>query len=612
MAQKMLIYRQRHFGLIMDKLLGFLKGQKAKLSGDTWLSQNTFHALFAAQDTGAIVTDSEGNVRNMNVAAESLTGWNIVEATGRPLSDVANLSSAPDGKPWINPIAKSRSLLKSVPISPHTQLICRNGSTVNIQGSVSPVTAPNSIASGLVMLVEHASPIHRIAEKLACEASHDAMTGLINRREFDVRLRKLVDSANMRNAKHALCFMDLDRFRTINDSCGHAAGDELMRRVAVLIKSEAGAGDNLARLGSDEFALLLEDCPLDKAETICKRIVDAVASYRFVWQGKTHGIGVSIGLVAVTAPASDMHKLIGMADNACHAAKDKGRGRLQVHRLSDPDLIDTEKQSNLVQQIATAVDENRFALYYQPIATLAGYATEAHYYEVLLRMNFGDKIMPPGFFLPVARRFGMMDQLDRWVISRAFATYHRIQQHKTSGPSHDIWSINLSSSTLLKEGFVEFVRNQATQYNISPQSICFEINEGDAIADLDQVTQVMWALKTEGFRLALDNFGMGMSNFTHLRGLPVDTLKIDGSFVKDMLYDRVNESIVESVQRIAQSMSMKTVAEFVEDGETLEKLANMGINYAQGYIAGKPMRIGGHHDPRDLTMLRTPFYRETA
>jgi diguanylate cyclase (GGDEF)-like protein/PAS domain S-box-containing protein len=596
----------------MDKLLGFLNGRKARESGDAWLSRDTLHALFAAQDTGAIVTDAEGSVLYMNVAAESLTGWSIHEATGRPLSDVASLSSPPDGTPWINPIEKSRSLVRSVSIPPHTQLSCRNADIVNVQGSVSPITAPDSSPRGLIMLVEPASFIHRIAEKFAYEASHDALTGLINRREFDRRLRGLVDTANMRNAKHALCFMDLDRFKAINDSCGHAAGDELMRRLAALIRSEAGAGDNLARLGSDEFALLLEDCPLDKAETICKRIADAVANHRFAWQGSTHGVGVSIGLVAVTAPASDMHTLIGMADNACHAAKDKGRGRVQVHRSGDPALIDMEKQSNLVHQIATAVDENRFALYYQPIATLGGYANESRYYEVLLRMHFGNKIMPPGFFLPVAQRFGMMDQLDRWVINQAFATYSRNQQHQTAGSPCDIWSINLSGSTLLKEGFFDFVREQASRYGISPRSICFEINESDIIANLDQVTQVMWALKTDGFRLAMDNFGKGVSIFTHLRGLPVDTLKIDGSFVKDMLYDRVNESIVESVQRVAQSMRMKTVAEFVEDGETLERLTTMGIDYAQGYIAGKPMRIGSHHEPLDLTTLLPPSHRRTA
>ena len=416
---------------------------------------------------------------------------------------------------------------------------------------------------------------------LSHQASHDVLTGLVNRREFEKRMERALRNAREQGGHHVLCYMDLDCFKIVNDTCGHVAGDELLRQLAFLMRKRLRDRDTLARLGGDEFGLLLEGCSQADALRVAEDLLAMVRDFRFTWQDKVFNVGLSMGLVALGGANDSIAGLLTAADAACYAAKEKGRNRIHVYQETDAGLVQRSGEMQWVSRLNLALEKNLFCLYRQPIVSLKGETEPA--FEVLLRMrDENGEITPPMAFIPAAERFGLMPAIDRWVIDAAFDTIRR------QGVGKGTCAINLSSSSLLDPGLAEYVRAGLQQHGIPSQCVCFEITEIAAIANLSETLPLLQELKKMGCRLALDDFGSGMSSFAYLKNLPVDYLKIDGSFVRNMAVAPVDFMTVQSIHNIAAAMGIRTVAEWVEDEATLNLLRDIGVDYVQGNWLGRP------------------------
>jgi len=423
--------------------------------------------------------------------------------------------------------------------------------------------------------------------RLSWQASHDVLTGLVNRREFEARLGNALDKLSHQPSEHSLMFLDLDQFKVVNDTCGHAAGDQLLKQTSVLLQENLGTAGLLARLGGDEFGVLLQDCDAGSAVAMAERLRLAVQELRFVWNGCPFSISVSIGLVHV-AEADAIEATLQAADMACYMAKEKGRNRVQVYHPSDAELVERVGEMAWVQKIRNGMDEQRFCLFAQEIRSLGRDELDRSRVELLLRLRDEDgKLIQPGSFMPAAERYGLMPLIDRWVIRNAFALL--AGRSSASGPAQlSSCAINLSGATFGDDDFVEYVRRQFDIYRVPPGMICFEITETSAIADIPNAKRFIRALKKLGCRFSLDDFGTGMASFSYLKHLPVDFIKIDGSFVTGMLNSKIDRAVVEMIVHVAKVMGKKTIAEFVESDEILEALREIGVDYAQGYAIGKP------------------------
>jgi diguanylate cyclase (GGDEF)-like protein len=423
--------------------------------------------------------------------------------------------------------------------------------------------------------------------RLSWQASHDALTGLANRREFETRLGSALDRLSGRVGEHSLMFLDLDQFKVVNDTCGHAAGDQLLKQTSALLLGNLGTSGLLARLGGDEFGILLEDCHANSAVEIAERIRLAVQELRFVWNGCAFSISVSIGLVHV-AEAGAIEATIRAADMACYIAKEKGRNRVQIYHPSDAELAQRVGEMAWVQRIRNGLDEQRFCLFAQEIRALNGDEPDHSHVELLLRLrDEKGRLVQPGSFMPAAERYGLMPLIDRWVVANAFAL---LASRLSSAEPVRLSScaINLSGATFGDDNFVDYVRRQFEIHQVPPGMICFEITETSAIANLPSAKRFIQALKKLGCRFSLDDFGTGMSSFSYLKHLPVDYIKIDGSFVTEMLNSRIDRAMVETIVHIARVMGKSTIAEFAESDEIIGALREIGVDYAQGYGIGKP------------------------
>ncbi len=425
-----------------------------------------------------------------------------------------------------------------------------------------------------------------LSNELSYQASHDELTGLVNRREFDIRLRRALTNARAQSSRHALCYLDLDQFKVVNDTCGHIAGDELLRRMGAVLQETVRKGDTLARLGGDEFGVLLEHCDLAQAERVAKVILKAVEDFEFEWNESKFKIGVSIGLVPITAESGDVTAVLSAADTACYEAKDQGRNRFHVYDADDEDLVRRHGEMQWVGRINQALEEQRFVLFYQPIIPVAEGNAQKARMELLVRMvDEEGGLLLPGGFLPAAERYGLAAKLDRWVVENAIRW---LSEYRSSEDRLEMCSINVSGHTLNDPSFVDFVVSELKNLQVSPELVCFEITETSAIANLKSAIAFMKQLQKIGCRFALDDFGSGVSSFAYLRSLPVDILKIDGQFVRDMATDEVDAGMVAAINEIARVMNKETVAEFVETEEVLERLRKVGVDFAQGYGVGRP------------------------
>jgi diguanylate cyclase (GGDEF)-like protein/PAS domain S-box-containing protein len=421
-------------------------------------------------------------------------------------------------------------------------------------------------------------------EQISYQASHDALTGLINRREFENRAERLLSKIRQDESEHALCFMDLDQFKVVNDTCGHAAGDEMLRQLSTVLQETVRDRDTLARLGGDEFGILMEHCSLDDAHRVATTLQKAIQNYQFAWEGHSFKVGVSMGLVPITQTTTNLTELLRDADAACYMAKDKGRNRIHVYRTDDSEIARRHGEMQWVTRIQHALEENRFCLYAQSIVPLDN-NTDKHY-ELLIRMiDEKGKTIPPGAFLPAAERYNLITQLDRWVVESAF----RLLENEPAFQSQiSFISINLSGQSLAEKILLDLIITRLDETGIEGQKICFEITETAAISNLGSAIKFISTLKGLGCRFALDDFGSGLSSFAYLKNLPVDYLKIDGMFVKDIVDDPIDHAMVKSINEVGHVMGMKTIAEFVENDEIKGMLREIGVNYAQGYGIDKP------------------------
>ena len=545
-----------------------------------------------------ITTDAYGRIEFLNPVAEKLTGWQIQQAQGKPLTHVFKIINESTRKPVKNPVEKVIQSGCTVGLANHTVLIARDGTEFSIADSAAPIRASNGQLIGAILVFHDVTSERNLTEQLSWQATHDALTGLINRSEFECQLEKALISAKINNQEHTLCYLDLDQFKIVNDTCGHFAGDELLRQITAFLQSKMRSTDTLARLGGDEFGLLIHQSSLHQGMLIAKTLHESIQKFRFVWQDKIFSVKASIGLAVINAESESLTNVLSAADAACYAAKNKGRDRIQVYHVDDSELAQQHGQMEWVSRITKAFEENRFRLYYQTIAPINSITENSQHCEVLIRMiDEAGKLISPMAFIPAAERYNLMPAIDRWVISTLFASQaenyrqNRSQDQSNSDRDQCIYAINLSGASINDDKFIDFLHEQFALHQIPPEKICFEITETVAIVNLTKATQFIHSLKQLGCRFALDDFGSGMSSFAYLKTLPVDYLKIDGCFVKDIVTDQVASAMVEAINRIGQVMGIQTIAEFVENDAILEKISTLGVNYAQGYGVAKPQPL---------------------
>ncbi len=541
---------------------------------------------------GVVATDHVGGVSYMNPVAQDMTGWTLEEASGQPVSRVLVLIDEETCEAHQSPIERALQTGAVCGVSSECALRSRDGTTRSIQDSAAPIRDRVGKTVGAVMVFHDVSDARRLAKEVMYHATHDALTGLVNRREFERRLEAIVRNTHPDGRQHALAYLDLDQFKIVNDTCGHFAGDELLRQVTAVLRPVLRATDTLARLGGDEFGVLLETCPPSVARSIAEALRVAVAGLHFVWEERTFPLGVSIGLVNFGgndhAPTMSQTEILSLADSVCYAAKDLGRNRVQVYRPDDHALTKRHGEMDWHGRLHRAIEGDRLVLYAQPILPLQTPEHGDEHVEILLRLRAEDgKVVLPMAFIPAAERYGLMTEIDRWVVRHALS---HIAGLPLGGRS--LYSINLSGATLNAEGALAFISEQLRIFDVPPGVVCFEITETAAIANLINAGAFIAALRAKGCKFALDDFGSGMSSFGYLKHLPVDFLKIDGGFVRDMARDSVDAALVAAIHDIGHVMGMRTIAEGVEDDATIAKLRDLGVDYAQGYAVGRPRPLG--------------------
>lgn len=413
---------------------------------------------------------------------------------------------------------------------------------------------------------------------------HDTLTSLLNRKEFERRLRAAVDDSKMFDQPNVLMYLDLDQFKIVNDTCGHVAGDELLKQVTRTLQHHIRETDTLARLGGDEFGILLENTSKERAIALAERIRQDIKDLRFSWQDKPFAISISCGMVAINKGTSSVHELMSCADMACYAAKDKGRDGIQWYSEDDAEYNQRRNEMQWASKIKQALEEDRFMLYFQPMKGLQP-SCEGEHGEFLVRLYEDGGLVPPGAFIPAAERYNLMPLIDRWVVENVF---QYLAESGLGKKDEGTFFINLSGTSLSDNAFFNDIRKLLKQYDIKPSRICLEITETAAIDNLADAVEFITEIRDEGFKFALDDFGVGMSSFSYLKTIPVDYLKIDGSFVQNLLNDPIDKGIVEACNRISHAAGLQTIAEFVENQETEDALKAMGVDFGQGFGIAKP------------------------
>ena len=554
-----------------------------------------------------ITVDTSGNVEYMNPVAERLTGWRDDEARGLPLPSVFSAQEEATGVDVPDPVACAFDGGTTVASEGNVVLRRRHDGPIAIDYAAAPIRDRGRDIVGVVLVFHDMSRERQYATRLAHLASHDALTGLLNRREFERRVSMVLVEGHYQARNHAVLYLDLDEFKVVNDTSGHAAGDELLRQVSALLRPRLREGDTLARLGGDEFGVLLEHCAPGPAFAIADTLRKTIGDFHFQWNQRSFKIGASVGVVNLAGGPDTLAGVLSAADAACYMAKDKGRNRVQVYSPESDEVTLRKGEMEWVNRIHHALGDNRFCLYAQPVAATHGGDAAPAYTELLVRLRADDgQLVPPTAFIPAAERYHLMPAIDRWVINTALGMIARQLESGVEAPAIGVCGINISGASIGDDDFLEFVQAQFVRHGVPHAQICFEITETTAVASLTKATEFMTTLRALGCRFALDDFGVGVSSFTYLKHLPVDYLKIDGSFVKDMLEDPVNHAMVEAIHRIGHIMGKKTIAESVERRETLKALRTIGVDYAQGFAIASPAPFG------QLRLLRRTGKRPAA
>ena len=571
-----------------ERLVSSLSDIRKRTQAEALLFEEKERAqVTLASIADAVVTvDTAGRIEFLNPVAERLTGWPLDEARQRPVAEVFAVVDEATGAPIADPVRHALTDGVVIEADGNVVLLCRGAESIAIDYSVAPIRDRGASIVGAVLVIQDMSRERQYAARLSNLASHDALTGLLNRREFEQRVRAIVEHHDAEDGQHAVLYLDLDQFKVVNDTSGHAAGDELLRQVGALLRPRLREGDVLARLGGDEFGVLLPHCPPAPALRIAEALRKAIVDFRFAWKNRSFTIGVSIGLVNLADGPHTLASALSAADAACYLAKDKGRNRVQVYRPEDSDVALRRGEMEWVHRLHRALAEDRLCLFSQPIRAIHAPGALSEHQELLVRLiDEQNELIPPIAFIPAAERYHLMPSIDRWVIRTAFRV---ITERRAAGNTSGTYAINISGASIGDDQFLDYVRESFARFRIPHASICFEITETTAVTSLSKAADFIGALREPGCRFALDDFGVGVSSFTYLKQLPVDYLKIDGSFVKNMLNDPVDAAMVEAIHRIGRVMGKQTIAESVETAATLDALRSVGVDYAQGHAIAPP------------------------
>ncbi len=546
-------------------------------------AQATIDSLTA----GLLTTDALGRVDYLNLAAEQLLGHALEDVVGQPFPDVVAIVDEPERKPISDPVRQCLSSGAPVSLGRRAMLLSRKDNVEHsIEVSVAPLRDNAEQLTGTVVLLQDVTEQRGLARQMSYQASHDALTGLVNRREFERRLQESIDTAHSGSGTHVLCYLDLDRFKAVNDTSGHSAGDNMLREVAALLKDAVRDSDTVARIGGDEFALLLVGCPLEKANQIADDVVAAVRDYRFVWKDKIFSIGVSIGLIEVGRESGALEDVLSAADSACYVAKSTGAGRVHVYSARDEAVARHRGEIQWLQKLQHALRDDRFVLYTQPILASDSDNERGPAVEVLVRMmDERGRIIAPGEFLKAAERYRLMSLVDRWVVQTAVAELGRGGLRVPAGRSV---SINISGQTLGDVHFLEFVVDCLDRTSVSPSQVCFEVTEASVVANLEHARRFIGVLHGMGCQFALDDFGSGLGSFSNLKNLEIDYLKIDGAYMRNLSRDSVNQAMVQAMIKLARTLNFKVIGEQVEDQQTYDAARLLGVDYMQGFLIAHP------------------------
>jgi diguanylate cyclase (GGDEF)-like protein/PAS domain S-box-containing protein len=547
-------------------------------------------ATLDAMGESVITVGADGRIDYINSAAETLLGQRVDQVIGKSFSDVASLVDEVDRRSLGDPVRMALTAGARVSMGRRAVLVPVSGGERSVELSVSPLLSATKEPLGLVLVLHDTSELRGLTRQMTYQASHDALTGLVNRREFERRLQEAMESAHTGDGAHALCYLDLDRFKVVNDTCGHTAGDNMLREVASIIKEAVRDSDTVGRIGGDEFALLLVGCPLEKARQIADDVVRSVNEYRFVWKDKIFNIGVSIGLVEIGRGGGAIEDLMNSADSACYVAKKQGGVHVHVYSAREEANARHSGEIHWLQKLQGALRDNKFELYYQQILHARIGAVRGPAIEVFVRLEGenGQPGAPPAEFFRAAERYRLMPHIDRWVVQAVLSALGRGGMKLPEGRSV---AINIAGQTLGDSEFLEFVVDCFDHTGASPSDICFEVTESSVVANLDHARRFIAVLHGMGCEFALDDFGSGLSSLSTLKTLPMDYLKIDGSFIRNLAVDTVNQAMVAAMIELSHSLNFRIVAEQVEDQLSLDTVKSMGIDFVQGFVIGRPVPL---------------------
>ena len=565
-----------------------LESANNALTCELYAEKEQLKTLLTSIVDSVIATDENGIITFMNPEAEKITGWAFQEAKGLHHETIFKVVSKTTNRVLKSPITKSLEKKKSSPLLQDALLINIRGEKYDIQYAISLLQNKDNKTIGVEIIFQNVSQAKSMQEELNFNATHDSLTGLLNRREFENAMNKALKEIKSKKTQYILCYLDLDNFKIINDTAGHTAGDALLQEIAGLLHHRLRKVDVIARLGGDEFAILLSNCSLSAGKQIAEELVTSLGSIRFPWKNKIYRISVSIGMVLMSNPTTSSGQLLTEADVACYSAKARGRNCYFVYHSDEIESTEHHRQMIVASTIQEAIEDNRLLLYVQRVIPTNPKKGNDFQFEILIRMrDEQQRILMASEFVHTAERFDLMEELDRWVLEQIFVKHHK----NLSRWENASFSINLSANSLNNPKFMSFLSPLIQKSAIAPERICFEITETAAMTHISKTILIVEALQKIGCKIALDDFGVGLSSFSYVKNFSVDYVKIDGSFVKNLVNSKVDYTIVSTINDMAHRLGMETIAEYVESEEILKKVTKMGVDYAQGYLIGKPLPL---------------------
>ncbi len=579
-------YRGQQAILTVAQDITYRKSVEATLGRSKQQAQITLESI----GEGVITSDTQGAIDYLNSAAEKLIGMDRQTVLGKRLGDIVNLVDEGDRRDLGDPVVRCLSDRRRISMGSRALMVSHDGdSELSIELTASPIKSPDGSIAGVVVIMHDVSETRGLAQQMSYQAAHDPLTGLINRREFERRLEHSLHSVRDEDSTHVVCYLDLDRFKAVNDTCGHMAGDNMLRELSAIIKDQVRDSDFVARLGGDEFGMLLIGCPLRKARQIADDVIRSVRDYRFVWQDRIFTVGVSIGLVEIGRESGTIKEILSAADSACYVAKQRGRGQAHVYSVKDEALARQRGEIHWLGLLQDALKEDKFEIYSQPVISMSGTGQGGPAVEVLLRLRDDENnIVLPKHFIKAAERYQLMASVDRWMVQ---ATLAAIGQGALRLPESRSCSINISGQTLSEGGFLEFVVDCLDHSQVDPSQICFEIGESAVMADMEHARRFVGVLHGMGCQFGLDDFGRGIGSFASLQDLSIDFLKIDGAYTSDLQDDSLNHQVVSAITRLSKTVGFKVIAEQVEEQEDFDALREVGVDYVQGYYVQRPQKL---------------------